>query len=155
MKFEVKNIKWIIIGMIAIILSGGIGVYAGTEYFASDISYKKPGTNTEISVETALNDLYSKSNKTPQQVGTFTNKGEVYTFQNDGYIVGTVYSTSVSGAVVYIGGLNDAESTDKEVYCTTNSTATVCSIFCTAGTTVHTRKNVNGPIYNLTIYEFK
>lgn len=58
MKFEVKNIKWIIIGMIAIILSGGIGVYAGTEYFANDIKYSKEGV-PETNVKEALDYLYS------------------------------------------------------------------------------------------------
>ena len=67
MKFEVKNIKWIIIGMIAIILSGGIGVYAGTEYFANDIKYSKEGV-AETNVKDALDKLYSKIPKGAENI---------------------------------------------------------------------------------------
>ena len=47
----------IIAFIIGIILASSIAVYAYS-YMASDIDYTKPGTETAISVETALNELY-------------------------------------------------------------------------------------------------
>ena len=58
-----KEKKGIIISFImGVIIASSITVYA-TSYFAKDISYTKPGANTEISVEDALNDLYIKINE--------------------------------------------------------------------------------------------
>ena len=62
----------IIAFIIGIILASSIAVYAYS-YAAKDISYTKPGENTLISVETALNELYTNKGK--------TNKGE-YKFIN-------------------------------------------------------------------------
>ena len=61
MKFIKNNLKVIIGFIIGVILASGITVYAYS-YAAKDISYTKPGTETEINVEQALNDLYGKSN---------------------------------------------------------------------------------------------
>ena len=49
----------IIAFIIGIILASSIAVYAYS-YAAKDVSYTKPGTQTAISVEQALNDLYTK-----------------------------------------------------------------------------------------------
>lgn len=59
MRFFLNNLKVIIAFLIGILLASSVVVYAYS-YYARDISYTKPGTNTEVSVETALNDLYSK-----------------------------------------------------------------------------------------------
>lgn len=61
-KFLKNNFKLIIGFIVGVILASSITVYAYS-YFARDISYTKPGTETAISVETALNDLYSKANE--------------------------------------------------------------------------------------------
>ena len=62
MEFLKKNIRTIIGFITGVILASSITVYAYS-YFASDIKYtKKDGT--EISVENALNELYSKNNIT-------------------------------------------------------------------------------------------
>ena len=61
MKFLKNNLKVIIGFIVGVVLASSITVYAYS-YFAKDISYTKPGTNTPISVETALNDLYNKTN---------------------------------------------------------------------------------------------
>lgn len=53
----------IIAFIVGIILASSIAVYAYS-YAAKDVSYTKPGTNTAISVETALNDLYENKNAT-------------------------------------------------------------------------------------------
>lgn len=47
----------IIAFIVGIILSSSVAVYA-TNYLAKDISYTKTGTETPISVEQALNELY-------------------------------------------------------------------------------------------------
>lgn len=61
MKF-LKEKKGIIISfIIGVILASGMTVYAYS-YFAKDIGYTKAGTNTEISVEAALNELYTNRN---------------------------------------------------------------------------------------------
>ena len=63
MKFIKNNFKIIIGFIVGVILASSITVYAYS-YYAKDISYTKPGTTTEISVETALNDLYNNQNAT-------------------------------------------------------------------------------------------
>ena len=85
MIFLKNNIRTIIGFIVGVILASSITVYA-YNYIASDISYTKPGTETAISVEEALNELYSKSNKTAQQVGTLTTNKASYTFKNVKFI---------------------------------------------------------------------
>lgn len=59
MNFLRKNAKTIVAFITGAVLIGGITTYAAYNYYASQVSYtKKDGT--EISVEDALNDLYSK-----------------------------------------------------------------------------------------------
>ena len=146
MRFLKNNLKLIIGFIIGAILASSITVYAYS-YFAKDISYTKPGTDTSINVETALNELYSKSSKTPQQVATLTEQGATYTFQNDGYILGTAtgYSTQTVAAIYY----NDDE---RPLAIGGNWTANV-SLYVTKNTTIKTRDNYG--TYNLTCYEFK
>ena len=154
MKF-LKEKKGIIISfIIGVIIASSITVYAYS-YFASDISYKKPGTDTTISVETALNELYNKSNKTPQQVATLTTQDASYIFQNDGYITGTVSPTyNQAGGAVYFNS-NDPENNDNAIFVAEWDVNRIwnCSIFVPKGTAVFTRKNFG--TYNLTCYEFK
>lgn len=140
--------------IVGIILASSIAVYAYS-YYASDVSYTKPGTETAISVETALNDLYSKSNKTPQQVTTITTYGGSYTFQNDGYITGTIKSSyNVAAAAIYFN-TNDHDSLAGSV-CTVPynyNDALNVSIYVPKNTVVYTRNDYG--TYNLTCYEFK
>lgn len=61
MNFFKKNIRTIIGCIVGVILASSITVYAYS-YIASDVKYtKKDGT--EVSVESALNELYEKNNK--------------------------------------------------------------------------------------------
>lgn len=62
------NLKLIIGFILGVILASSITVYAYS-YFAKDIGYTKPGTESEISVETALNELYNKRNNTDHEIG--------------------------------------------------------------------------------------
>ena len=68
MNFLKKNIKLIIGIIIGVALtSGSIFAYS---YFANNIGYTKQGSEDEINVETALNDLYSKLPKDTIQITT-------------------------------------------------------------------------------------
>ena len=146
MKILKSNLKGIIGFIIGVIIASSIAVYAYS-CAAKDVSYTKPGTNQEISVETALNDLYSKSNKTAQQVATLTTQGASYTFQNDGYILGTVTGVGTVGqGEVYYDGVMRAVAVGAGQ--TINY-----SLYVPAGTTVSTRTPYG--TYNLTCYEFK
>ena len=101
-----KEKKGIMISfIIGVIIASSITVYA-TNYFAKDISYTKPGTQTAISVETALNELFSKNNSnTTITSETINGVGSVnYTFQDDfraacvyiydGYNSGSTWTTT-------------------------------------------------------------
>ena len=145
----------IIAFIIGIILASSIAVYATYTYSSKDVGYTKPGTTQEISVEAALNYLYSKSNKTPQQVATLTTQDASYTFQNDGYITGTVGPTyNTGGGIVYFNSNNPETDENTRVLAPWNDNrAWECSIFVPKGTAVFTRKNYG--TYNLTCYEFK
>ena len=72
MKILKSNLKGIIGFIVGVILASGITVYAYS-YFASDISYTKPGEEIAISVETALNDLYSKASNYEKSILDISN----------------------------------------------------------------------------------
>ena len=140
----------IIAFIVGIILASSIAVYAYS-YAAKDISYTKPGTDTAISVETALNDLYSKSNKTPQQVATLTTQGASYTFQNDGYITGTAAGEGDSNSLPWYAATLSLN--DETIIIANEGTIRPVSVYVSSGTAVVTRQNRG--TYNLTCYEFK
>ena len=133
--------------IVGIILASSIAVYAYS-CAAKDVSYTKPGENTPISVEAALNELYSKGNKTPQQVATLTTQGASYTFQNDGYIKGTVSQTNGMDVWFTIG------NNDNFIACP-NDTSSACSVcyWVEKGTEVKTQSGRG--TWNLILYEFK
>ena len=97
MKYLKNNLKVIIGFIVGVVLASSITVYAYS-YFASDISYKKPGTDTTISVEQALNDLYAKDNTTSVIIGTNNKKYKLideYTGNtNQGYVPVLTSNTS-------------------------------------------------------------
>ena len=122
------------------IILGSIGVYA-SNILASDISYK------DTTVDKALDDLYTKANKTPTQVATLTTQGATYTMLNDGYITGQATTTGDSVATLEINEktlilTNESYTGNRDV-----------SIYASKGTVVSTRSN--GGSYNLTVYEWK
>lgn len=108
MSFIKTNIKLIIGIIIGILLATG-SVFAYS-YFASDISYnKKTGTDTTISVETALNDLYSKL---PTGTIPITTKGSQIDVSNYKYADTTGLYTSEEyqnyGTTQYNNGKNES-----------------------------------------------
>lgn len=139
----------IIAFIIGILLASSIAVYAAT-INAKDVDYKDGKT-----VEYALNDLYSKSNKAPQQVATITtnDRTATYTMQNDGYILGTAGTKTDdgTGANIYF----TKNETTNIVFITDyrNSNLYTVSLYVTKGTTISVRND--GGIYNLTVYEWK
>lgn len=89
----IKNkLKIILIIIISIVVVSSISVYATYNYLASEIKYEKED-GTEVSVETALNDLYSKLNNIDNYDNkTYTQEGlSVYdnraTIVNGGYYI--------------------------------------------------------------------
>lgn len=159
-----KNIKLIIGLIIGIIIASGITVYAAIN--ASDINYKN-----NKSVADALNDLYTQVPKgtkditsngnnidvkqyetvnvnatiSAQQVATITTRGATYTFQNDGYVVGTCTN---SGWICFDVYDDDAHN----VFYAGNNLSKI-SLYAPKNTVLYTRND--GGSYNLTIYEFK
>ena len=65
-----KEKKVIIILILGVILASCITVYAYS-YYARDIGYTKPGTETSISVEQALNDLYKNRKENIMEIDEF------------------------------------------------------------------------------------
>ena len=59
MEFWKKNIKWIILVIVLLIIASGISVYATSTYLASQVTYTKDGET--MSVAEALNELYEKN----------------------------------------------------------------------------------------------
>ena len=55
-----KNIKWIIVVLVVLILYSGITTYAAYKYYAKDVGYtKSDGTSTNV--ESILNELYKNN----------------------------------------------------------------------------------------------
>lgn len=73
MKLKNKNVKIIIGGILGIILTSCISVYATYNYFATDVIYKKSGT--EISVKQALDELYQNKKETTDTEIEITTNG--------------------------------------------------------------------------------
>ena len=148
MKFLKNNIKVVIAFILGLILAGGI-VYAATT--ARDVSYTTAKNENIKNVEEALNDLYSKRQITPEQVGKITTQDASYTFENDGYITGSMITSNGAGAMIYFNEKDNAHRYsiapfDEAYY-------TPVSIYVPKGTTVYTRANYG--VYDLTLYEFK
>lgn len=91
MKLLKKNIKWIILTVILVIIASEISVYATVNYLANQIIYKDGKT-----VEYALNDLYTKMTETQASSTVTIDSASVtggsisYTF-NDNYKTALVY----------------------------------------------------------------
>ena len=126
---------------------GTVGVLATTSIQANQIGYTKNGI--DITLDTALDDLYNQANKAPTQVATLTTRGETYTMQNDGYIVGSASASNSKNAIIYINNTNSnyilAPYNTSDVY--------PVSLYIQKNTTITTRSD--GGIYDLTIYEWK
>ena len=109
--------------IVGIILASSIAVYAAA-INAKDVDYTKPGTTTAISVETALNELYSKKSTTK---GTEWNCGTLLAVKGDNNIdVGfvpsrIVFTLSTDGTTcVY----NSDKSTTQTYTCHASAIAT-------------------------------
>ena len=74
--FLKKNLKFIIILIVAIIITSMVSVYAAYSYLSTDVSYTK-ADGTTVSVADALNELYK--NKSSSSTGTTTSSIEVST----------------------------------------------------------------------------
>lgn len=108
----IKNkYKKILMIVIAMIIASSISVYATYNYFAGDIKYKK-ADGTEISVENALNDLYSQNKEVKysliENIWSSSSISENYTLnvEDSGiYLVGLMNSNqeNVAGSILTSG----------------------------------------------------
>ena len=108
-----KNIKWIILVIVLIIIASGISVYATTTYLANQVIYKDGKT-----VEEALNDLY---NKIP--------KGEKIITENGTYDISDKASVNVNITMPEID-----YSTSRTYYMGNRASGNTRSISLTKGT---------------------
>ena len=147
-KFIKNNLKVVVAVLVTAIIFTGVGAYAANIQ-ASRVAYEPEDEDWEVSdVNSALNYLYSKVGTRPaRQVATLTTQGATYTMQNDGYIVGYVHpSYMTGGGLVYLNeelvfhAVYD-EDVDKKV-----------SIYASKGSVVKTREGYG--TYSLTVYEF-
>ena len=112
--FFKKNLKFIIILIVAIIITSMVSVYAAYSYLSTDVSYTK-ADGTTVSVADALNELYK--NKSSSSTGTTTSSIEVSTKINcvgsyadvdrDGKVDGIIFADLAFGKSGQWGG-NDS-----------------------------------------------
>lgn len=112
--FFKKNLKFIIILIVAIIITSMVSVYAAYNYLSTDVSYTK-ADGTTVSVADALNELYK--NKSSSSTGTTTSSIEVSTKINyvgsyadvdrDGKVDGIIFADLAFGKSGQWGG-NDS-----------------------------------------------
>ena len=96
MKFLKKNIKFIAIFLIGMIIGSTVSVYAAYSYLAQDVSYTK-SDGTEISVKEALDQLYSKENS--ESIPTSLNLAGWYADVDDnGSVDGVIFIDLAQGA---------------------------------------------------------
>lgn len=127
MNFLKKNVKLFLGFIIGLILASGVAVYAYS-YYAKDISYTKPGANTEINVEVALNDLYSKLDSMEyQKLNYIENDGTQYIdtgVKIKGNSVVKMHFKSISNSENYAlyGASNGSAYNNGEFSCFWNNT---------------------------------
>ena len=150
-KFLIGNIKTVVAFILGGLIIGG-SVYAATILFQSNIvGYNNARSGlSATNVQDALDELYNKTNRKlePTQVATLTTQGATYTMQHDGYLIGTVSSTTgTASGNVYIDNV--------EIYRVNWTDAGVfnASIYAQKGAIIRTRATYG--TYNLTVYEFK
>ena len=112
--------KKIFIFVLGIVVAGSIGVYAGSRINADQITYLDKNNN-EITVDTALNDLYDKADKNVT-FGTVTQKSSQgirtasrsssLTLNKGKYIV--TYTMSYAANNATSGGVTDAQDVNDE-----------------------------------------
>ena len=87
--FLKKNLKFIIILIVAIIITSMISVYAAYSYLATDVSYTKPDV-TGTSVKAALDELYKKA--TIVTVPLIDCTGNYADINGDGTVDGLIFA---------------------------------------------------------------
>lgn len=119
-----NNIKLILAIVITAVITGGVSVYATYTYLASDVEYTKTN-GSKISVEAALNELYTKSKNissevvASQQYTQSPNNPTVnieYTFEKSGYVIvnfGTRSAGGSTGTTTHSIKINDVEQSSN------------------------------------------
>ena len=104
MNFLKKNTKTIAGIIVGAVLATGITGYATYNYFAKDITYKRPGTNTEINVAQALNELYT-SKQTANASGSANN------YSTEEQVIGTWIDNNKLYRKTYTATLSSTDAT--------------------------------------------
>ena len=97
MKFLKKNIKFIAIFLIGMIIGSTVSVYAAYSYLAQDVSYTK-SDGTEISVKEALDQLYAKNPESKPAPTTTNYTGYYADVNDDGTVDGVIFVDLAKGA---------------------------------------------------------
>ena len=97
MKFLKKNIKFIAILVIEMIIVSTVSVYAAYSYLAQDVSYTK-SDGTEISVKEALDQLYAKNPESKPAPTTTNYTGCYADVDDDGIVDGVIFIDLAYGA---------------------------------------------------------
>lgn len=149
MKFLRNNLKVIIGFIVGVILASGITVYAYS-YYARDIGYIKPGIGKEISVEKALNELYSKdSTKEVVFVAQYTNYLSGYMFDLSSGTFTPANSQDVTGETMKIEWNGNAyvvkAMVDGRFLLSWNYDSNI--VECNVGDTIYTFNRQNDSIF--------
>ena len=97
MKILKKNIKFIAIFVIEMIIVSTVSVYAAYGYLAQDVSYTK-SDGTEISVKEALDQLYAKNPESKPAPTTTNYTGYYADVDDDGTVDGVIFIDLAQGA---------------------------------------------------------
>ena len=105
--FFKKNLKFIIILIVAIIITSMVSVYAAYSYLSTDVSYTK-ADGTTVSVADALNELYK--NKSSIEVSTKINYvGSYADVDKDGNVDGIIFADLAFGKSGQWGGFDSGK----------------------------------------------
>lgn len=116
MKFIKNNFKIIIAFILTIILTSSVSIYAAVKYNSNEVLYLA-SNGRNITVETALDDLYAKNTQTLEnllnRIDALEN-GTNTTYLNKVYPVGSIYiSTSSTNPGTLFGGTWQAYGTGR------------------------------------------
>ena len=154
-----RNIKNKLSILITIIICGviftNIGVFAATKILAKDISFTSTHEDFKATnVEEALDELYSHNKLEAEEVMHITSQGQSYTFQNDGYVLGTIKSETNASAIIYFNEHDENQFDGGVSIAPYSSRATFnVRLYAPKGTVLYTRKSFG--TYDITLYEFK
>ena len=152
MKNVIKNPVFTFI--LGVIITGSISGVVALSYKAKDVEFTPSDSSWNVNtVEDALKDLkVAKEHKeNGTEVARITDINQSYTFENDGYVIGTLGSSNSKGGEIYY--VVDGNDTLVGYVPYNDSSMRPFEKFCKKGATIYTRADSGR--YDLTIYEYK